>query len=87
MAWPDKLEYINSNLNTTELWILKERMEANNGENWFVFESTGFAEFSKFTIEFLDTGEQFEFEEFVELVSSVKKLWVGEIGLNLRKRY
>lgn len=73
MAWPKSLSTIDSNLNTTELWMLQQRMEA-NPQGWSVVASSGFAEFSTFVIEFTDTAEQFEFDEFTEEVCKVKKL-------------
>jgi hypothetical protein len=48
-------------------------MEA-NPQGWSVVASSGFAEFSTFVIEFTDTAEQFEFDEFTEEVCKVKKL-------------
>lgn len=73
MAWPENLESISGNLNTTELWILKERMESGKAK-WSVTKSSGFAEYSEFVAVFEDTGERFKIEAFVETIDSVTKL-------------
>jgi hypothetical protein len=71
MAWPDKLDFIRSELNTSELWVLKERMA--DDSNWLVVESSTFAEFGEFVVEF-NSGERYQFTEVFELIDSVKKL-------------
>lgn len=72
MAWPNKLEFIRSDLNTTELWVLKERM--NDVNNYTIVRANSFAEFSEFIVRFNDTNEQYKFTETIELIDSVVKI-------------
>lgn len=69
MAWPEKLTEVKSNLNTTELWMLKEQMDSNCYNCKLV---SMFDEYSEFIVEV--HGEKYRFTEWHETVSSVDSI-------------
>lgn len=73
MSWPKSLKHVTSRtLNSTEIWMLKERMTG--ARNYEIVSSSGFAEYSSWTIRFDDTGEEYSFEAFTETIDGVEKL-------------
>jgi len=71
MAWPNDMErLVTDDITITELWMVRERMKAGHFK---VIKDSGFAEFSSFVVE-LNSGEQYEIDEFVDEVLSVTKV-------------
>ena len=75
MAWPTDLNNISSNMNTTELWALKEQMEAHD---YHCDNFTGFAEYSSFDVTLL--GIVYKFTEFNECIGEIYRYSDGVQG-------
>ena len=69
MAWPDDLNNINSNMNTTELWALKEQMES---QDWTTNVISSFAEYTTWTMTI--HGTEYKFTEFYEMINEIFRL-------------
>lgn len=71
MSWPNDMStLVTEELNSTELWMVKEQMKAGHFK---MVRDTGFADFSVFIIELVN-GEQYRIENFFDEVSSVEKI-------------
>lgn len=73
MAWPEDLNSINSNLNTTELWMLKEKVESGNCT---ITNVGGMDALGTFEI-VLPGGERYRCTEWYELIDSIERIQDG----------
>ena len=69
MAWPDDMNFINSNLSTTELWVLKEQMDHCD---WESDNFSCFAEYSQWEVTL--NKVVYKFSEFGEVISEIYRL-------------
>ena len=66
MAWPNDIGTITTNMNETELWVLKEQMDTGD---WVMKLHSSFAEYSEWEVHI--DGAVFTVEEFNECITSV----------------
>jgi len=71
MGWPNKVESISSNLNTTELWVLKEIMNSKKS-TYSITDVSSFAGSTEFTVTLHE--QEYKFEEHFETIWSVYKI-------------
>ena len=71
MTWPKSLSSINSNMNTTELWALKEQMVSQDLEMTLL---TSFAEQTTWRTTLTATNESFDIEESFEMIVRIMRV-------------
>ena len=69
MAWPDNISNITSNMNESELWVLKEQLD--HGD-WEMDHLQAFAEYGSWHVHV--NGLVYEVTEFSECICSIHRL-------------